>query len=46
MLRANTPCRICFKVLVKQVPVFLHASTQASKNLEEGIGGNCHPEVE
>ena len=37
MFRDNGPCQLCFEVLVKQIPVFLHARTQASKNLEESI---------
>ena len=45
MPRADTPCWICFEVLIKQVPVFLYAPTQAFKNLEESISG-CHPEAE
>ena len=37
MPRTNTLWWLCFDVLVKQVPVFVHAPTQASKNLEESI---------
>ena len=44
MPRANTWCRLCFKLLVKQVSVFLHVPNQVFKNLEESISG-CHPEV-
>ena len=33
MPRANSPCKLCFKFLVTQVPVFLRAPTQAFKNL-------------
>ena len=45
MPRANASYRLCFEVLVKQVPVFLHAPTQAFKNLEENISGR-HPKAE
>ena len=33
--------RFCLKVLVKQIPFFLHAPIQAYKNLDESISG-CH----
>ena len=44
MSKANTPCRFCFEVLVKHVPIFLHAPSQASKNLKKSIS-SCHPEA-
>ena len=37
MPKANTPCQLYFEVLVKQVPIFLHAPTQASKIWKRGL---------
>ena len=39
---ADNSCRCCPEVLAKQIPLFLHAPTKTSKNLEKSISG-CHP---